>query len=67
MRRVDAFTAVDTIKCQAFKKALQSMKRGERSRFTVMPDFLTENEDEGMEAFFEGTDWNKDLPFIMDI
>ena len=42
------------------------MKRGEQSRFTVMPEFLTENEDEGMEGFFEGTSWDKTKPFVMD-
>jgi len=31
------------------------MKRGEKSRFTVSIDFKEENEDEGMEAFYEGT------------
>lgn len=31
-----------------------------------MPEFLTENEDEGMEGFFEGTSWDKTKPFVMD-
>lgn len=43
------------------------MKRGESSRFTVMPDFLTENEDAGMEEFFEGTSWDKTRPFVIDL
>jgi len=30
-----AFTSMDKIKCSAFKKALQSMKRTEKCRFTV--------------------------------
>lgn len=43
------------------------MKRGEQSRFTVMPDFLTENEDEGMEEFFSGTSWDRTKPFVIDL
>ena len=43
------------------------MKRGEKSRFTVQPDFLTENEDEGMEEFLAGTDWDRTKPWVMDI
>ena len=43
------------------------MKRGESSRFTVMPDFFTENEDEGMIEFFEGTSWDKTKPFVIDM
>lgn len=34
-----AFISIDKIKCQAFKKALQSMKRGEKCRFTVSEEF----------------------------
>ena len=59
--------SIDKIKCQAFKKALQSMKRNEKSRFTVSEQFLEENEDEGMEEFFAGTAWDKTKCFVMDI
>ena len=62
-----AFLSVNTPKCSAFKKAIKSMKRGEKSRFTVQPDFLTENEDEGMEEFLAGTDWDRTKPWVMDI
>ena len=43
------------------------MKRGEKSRFIVSQEFLAENEDEGMEAFFEGTPWDKNNFFVMDM
>jgi len=58
---------MDKNKCMVFKKAIQSMKRGERSRFTVSPDFLPENEDEGMLEFFEGTSWDKTKTFVIDM
>jgi len=59
--------SIDKIKCQAFKKALQSMKRNEKCRFTVSEEFLAENEDEGMEEFFAGTTWDKTKAFVMDV
>lgn len=44
------------------------MKRGEKSRFTVSQDFLTENEDEGMEEFFAGSPaWDKTKTFVIDL
>ncbi len=61
------FIAMDQVKCLAFKKAIQSMKRGEISRFTVSQDFLNENEDAGMEQFFEGTPWDKTKTFVIDL
>lgn len=62
-----AFYSMDSIKCLAFKKAVQSMKRGEKSRFTVSIEFKEENEDEGMDAFYEGTQWDATKPVVMDI
>lgn len=61
------FIAMDQVKCLAFKKAIQSMKRGEISRFTVSQDFLNENEDAGMEQFFESTPWDKTKTFVIDL
>lgn len=58
---------MDMVQCQAFKKALKSMKRGEKSRFTVSHDFLEENEDEGMVKFFEGTAWDDTKSYVLDI
>ena len=43
------------------------MKRNEKCRFTVNPEFLEENEDEGMVEFFAGTEWDKTKPFVMDM
>ena len=43
------------------------MKRGEKSRFTVSPEYCKEKEDEGMEAFLAGTPWESHKVFIMDI
>jgi hypothetical protein len=43
------------------------MKRGEKSRYTVSEDFIAENEDETMEPFFEGTQWDRTKCFVMDI
>ena len=43
------------------------MKRGEKSRFTVSPDFRQENEDEGMEQFFQGSNWDSSKTFVMDV
>ena len=68
MNRQAAFISMDQIKCQAFKKAIQSMKRSEKSRFTVSEQFLTENEDEGMEEFFaESPALDKTKSFIIDL
>ena len=63
------FLAMDKVKCKALKKALRSMKRGEQSRFTVMPDFLNEEEDEGMEEFLSAStqSWDKARPFVLDL
>lgn len=33
----------------------------------MSPDFFAENEDEGMEAWLEGTPWNKALPLVIDM
>ena len=60
-------TSVKTTECVALKKAVQSMKRGESSRFTINPEFLTEVEEHGLEKFFENTAWDKTQPFVMDI
>ena len=44
------------------------MKRGEISRYTINPEFLVEQEDNGIEQFFEGCEsWDKSKPFVMDI
>lgn len=68
MNKQGALISIDQIKCQAFKKALQSMKRGEKSRFTISEQFLEENEDEGMEEFFaEVPAWDKAKTFVIDL
>ena len=68
MTQKNAFISIDNTKCQAFKKGLQSMKRGEKCRFTVSEQFQEENEDEGMAEFFANTPaWDKTKAFIMDI
>ena len=68
MNKQGALISIDQIKCQAFKKALQSMKRGEKSRFTISEQFLEENEDEGMEEFFaEVPAWDKTKTFVIDL
>lgn len=43
------------------------MKRGEKSRFTVSPEYCKEKEDEGMQDFLAGTPWESHKVFIMDI
>jgi len=64
----NAFNSIDKMKCQAFKKAVQSMKRNEKSRFTISQDFLEENEDEGMEEFFaDCPTWDKTKCFVIDL
>ena len=67
IEREATFLSMDSVKCLALRKALHCMKRNENCRFTVNPEFLEENEDEGMEEFFAGTQWDKTKPFVMDM
>lgn len=59
---------MDKVKCIALKKALRSNKRTEKSRFTVSPDFIKEEEDEeGMTELLGSTSWDRTKSFVMDI
>jgi len=44
-----AFAAVKEIKFEALRQAVRSMKRGEKSRYTVSPEYREEKKDEGMD------------------
>jgi len=67
MQHTESFVAVDTIKCEAFRQAIRSMKRGEKSRFTVSAEYKEEKKDEGMEEFLAGTPWDSSKGWVMDI